>query len=801
VTARARRLAALALGLVGAACSTLAEVTPPDGCTVDDDSDPGYVCGAGLCYESVLPARDLIGLDVFGTGLGSTFRVEILGDDAAVLRINRSPIRYSISLDNRTEAPGIRDQLRLTLVEARASADTNVEFNIPASMSLSQQSRLGREAVRSSVRRYLTDETGQPLARDDVSVKWARYDRDPLGQDIPLLLQVTPDDGPDPITTVDVRRGPVYRQLVRAQLEEGAGEHAFEIRTRQECHRRINGTVLVGEAMVPGAPIDVEFRHAGRDPELGPICEEMPASGTEAVCSPQTITPGDLPECITVNDCPAPYGCHPVGDESAKRCGCTSDDQCPLGQVCELESKRCALDLSNLVATRGGTSTTPESPGTYEAWIYTYCDGALEDDREMDFIVTATPRSPDPDMGVPPQLPTLRYRSAIDFPWGNGMRPPADAKALCMPDWAAPQLLTMATLSSAPRELYRVDEAAKPWVCCSPACLVDAEKGEPPPAPTSCPLGAVVTAYTVFTPDPAAWTLANCMALEQTPPLPAGSQRVTYGPFDRNSCGQLEASCEIPVSRGEGSREYEIRLEPPVGSLVRSTILPPQTVTDGTEEIVAPPLEYRVLLRGRVELPAPSAGETDTDTDGEPLCDGICQIDAEVMAERLRLPGEDAASVPGPYFYTGQTISGSLGKFVLAVNPGVYLLTALPKAGALGGPAKIRVVDLRLESNLVDTSGPMPIADLSNQPIVLDPGSLVTIELDGFDRNSTAIPLDMAGWKGQIDGYPDLDLNAPTTCHGAADRGCQIRRLRPGQSGLSPTQEQFVKYLTRTPPE
>ena len=792
-------LALTGLLLLGLACSTLAEVQPPKGCVVDDDCDPGFVCGNRICYPSALPPRDLIGLDVFGTGLGSSLRIEIRGDDTAVLRINRTPIRYSVSLDNRTEAPGVRDKIGLKFTETYATADTVEKIAVPASLILTQQSRLGRDPVRSSVRRYITDEMGQPLSGDSVSISWARYDRDPLGQDIPLLLQVTPDDGIDPKTVIDVHRGLVYRQLVRAQLEEGAGVHGFEITTRRECHRRINGTVLVDGGEPPAGPVDVEFRHAARDPMLGPICEAMPESGTAAVCSPQTITPNALPECITVNDCPAPYGCHAVDDGEDRRCGCTSDDQCPTGQVCELESKRCALDLAGLPATRGNTATTPEKPGAYEAWIYTYCDDALTADREMEFVVTATPRSPDPSGGVPPPLPTLRYRSSIDFPWGNGMPPPAaDAKTLCLPDWEPPQPLKLA-ISSAPRELY-VDTMENAWVCCSPTCLVDTDTGVPPTAPASCPLGAVVTASTVYTPDPDAWKLANCMALDTSAPLPEGSQRVGYGPFDRTNCGQTGA-CEVPLSRGSDALEYEIRIEPPVGSLIRSTVLPPQVVDAATTEITAASLEYRVLLRGQVALPTAVEADTDTDTTGGgPLCDGICQVNAEIMAERLRLDGEDAASVPGPYFYTAQTIPGSVGKFVLPVNPGVYLVTALPQAGAVGGPAKIQVVDLRLESPLVDDSGPMPVADLQD-PIVLDVGALVTIELDSFDRNSTAIPLDMAGWRGQIAGYPDLDLNSSATCLSAAERGCQIRRLRPGQSGLSPTQEQYVKYLTRTTPE
>jgi hypothetical protein len=322
---------------------------------------------------------------------------------------------------------------------------------------------------------------------------------------------------------------------------------------------------------------------------------------------------------------------------------------------------------------------------------------------------------------------------------------------------------------------------------------------DPPTPPTTCPLGASVTASTLFTPDPAPWKQFNCMDLDRPDPtVPEGSQRVVYGPFDTTGCATDDTPCTLALSPGTQGLEYQLRIEPPVGSLVRSMTLPAQRIDASTPSIVAPTLAYRVLLRGRVEL-APLLT-----ADGNQDLTVRCPVNAEIMAERLRVPGEDPSTIVGPYFYSAHTIPGSLvckpgssfASFVLPVNPGVYLVTALPHTGSQGGPAKIIVLDLREGSDLVDSSGPLPIADLPD-PIVMEPGTLVTIELDNFDRSSVATPLDLAGW-APIDGDPELDLNRPDTCHGAGDRGCEIRRLRP-KGGLSPTQEQYVKYLTRRP--
>ena len=778
--------------LTSLACSSLAPVETPQGCTVDADCQTdGHVCGEGVCYDPNLPPRSHIGLDVRGAGLATNFRFELRGEDSAVLRIDRSPIRFSVSLDDRKGTPGVRDRLEISLRETFVSSDKQVSVALAGDLTFSQASRLGRDPVIVTNRHIaLVDMMGNPVDEADarLTLPWARYDRDPLGNDIPLLLGVIAEPGVDEISGVDVHRGPVYRQLVRPQLA-GVGLHAFTIHTRRECHRKIRGAVVIGADGTPVSGVNLEFRHARHDPGEGDFCDPEPEAGTPALCSLQTIVPnGGLPECITINDCPAPYGCHATGDDAgSKRCGCTSDGQCPSGQVCEIDRMRCALDLGGLLAAR---DETIDDTNAYDAWVYTYCDDDLGSDREIDFVVTATPRGEDA------VVPALSFRTQIDFLWGNGVFLPADPKQVCLPDWAPPQAVLFA-LASPPQPLH-LDADGEPWTCCSSACL-DSEEEEPPTPPATCPLGATVTASTLFTPDPAPWKKFSCMELDRPDlTVPEGSQRVVYGPFDTTSCATDGTPCTLALSSGTKGLEYSVRIEPPVGSLVRSMILPPQVVDAGTPSIVAPPLAYRVLLRGRVEL-APLLA-----MDGSVDLTVRCPVNAEIMAERLRVPGEDPSTILGPYFYSAHTIPGSLvcdpgssfASFVLPVNPGVYLVTALPQTGSQGGPAKIVVLDLREGSPLVDSAGPMPVADLP-APLVMEPGTLVTIELDNFDRSSVATPLDLAGWM-PIDGYPDLDLNRPDTCHGATDRGCEIRRLRP-KGGLSPTQEQYVKYLTRRP--
>ena len=278
VTRAPGRLWAASIGLLAAACSTLAEVEPVSSCVSDDECNakiPGQVCGGGICYDASLPPRAAIGLDVLGSGLDSSLRVELRGDDTSTLRIDRTPIRYSVSLDDRKLdnekiVPGVRDQLQITLSETYNSGDKDRTIALAGNLTLSQASRLGRDAVVSNPLRFeLVDPmTMQALEDPLISVPWARYDRDKDGNDTPLLLAITADDGRDPDTNIQVYRGLVYRQLVRPQLP-GVGTHTFAMRTRRECHRKIHGTLRLTNGGVPPSPADISFRHARRDPDAG----------------------------------------------------------------------------------------------------------------------------------------------------------------------------------------------------------------------------------------------------------------------------------------------------------------------------------------------------------------------------------------------------------------------------------------------------------------------------------------------------------------------------------------------------
>jgi len=813
-TARSGLFVVLALPL---ACSTLAAPEPATICISDEDCDKslGEICGAGTCYASNLPARSEVALDMTAAGGSGSFRLEVYGPDHSVARIETPPIRYRVSLDNDGEIAGVRDELRLSVLETYHFGDQDGEVPLKVSLSPSQASRLGTPAAKApSLPLNPLDEMGQPLDPLPVIVlPWAHYDSNDRSPSYtipgpeperPLLVQISPEDGLDPNLNIDVQRGIVWRQLVREQ-QALSGTHAFNLHTERDCHRNLTGTArVIGEntnAESP-VPISVELVHARRDPAPGAICDPEPAIGTPSVCSPTTIARVSdykpVP-CTAKSQCPQPLGCYPTdADDGSRACGCGSDSECLTGQICELQSRRCALDLASpdlgsgglgLTASEAGVVTTNVMEGDkittqFNAWVYTYCEDDLEADREMEFVVRATPASPD---NAAPPLPPLSFHASVDFVWKNGERPAPGIGNMCFPDWLPPQPLAF-DVSSPPQELYR-DASDKPFVCCSPTCLDLANPIPTPPA--SCRLSALLAARTVFTPDPVLWSKFSCMELDSADDtVPEGSQRITYN-FDRTSCS--EGTCDIALSPGKAGIEYEIRIEPPPSSLIRSMVIPAQTIDPMTSSLTIPALEYRVLVRGSVT----------TDDCPKKPSDATTTIDcprASILAERLRIDGEETAL--SPFFVDTTTIAGSNGDFVMAVNPGVYLVTALPASGSPGGPADIRVVDLRLDSKLVDTSGPVPIADLET-PLALDVGKLVTIELEGFARSSKVVPLDVGYWAKDpptLNGKP-LDLNDPATCYGNQNRGCQIRRLRVTGSFLSLTQESYVKYLARGVPE
>lgn len=794
-----RRLAAAAA--LGLACSTVA----PDkivSCNNDDDCKADELCQNGECYTNTLPPPDQIGLDVTVEAVKGVFRVELTGSDRIVERIfNQDPTRFRVHLNNaRADVqddpiiPGVRDKLSLAVLERTQVGSELKESPVRAVLELNQASRLRRDPVTGGDTYAPFDAMMNEVLSPEVVLQWPRYD--PADSDDPLLLTIRPDESMEFNDTI--RRGPIRRELARKELGQ-ASTQVFEIPTRRECHRKLVANVVVGDNLPLESRVSVEFVHTHSPPDPGKsVCD--PTTDVQAVCEPSTIYPSELPPCTTANDCPAPYGCYPSG--TAKKCGCDRDSECLTGQICDLDSNRCALDLAGMSATNGAVPNTPDTT-TIDAWVYTYCDEDLDADREMAFVLRASSvgLDPDPDDMIPPppsRLPPLSFDVAVNVlaSQETTLKLPGN---LCFPAWDAPRPLTL-DLTHEPREVFR-DEMDRPWTCCSTDCLAMA-LDEPPPAPSTCPVTGSLTARTHYIPDPVLKAQNNCLALTSSDPADEpGSQWIAMGgKVQLGSCvdsGGNAIPCTISLSPGEETRDYELRLEPPVGSIIRSTTFK-ATVDQDDGSLMGPTdLAYRVVLRGNVAL---EIAPPDGDEEDESLCSDItnCLVKAEVLAERIRVPGEDPATVLGPYFYATRTLDGSTtGEFVLPVNPGVYLLTALPAISSPGGPAKIAVVDLRLDSQLVSTAGKIPTATLKDPLLLSEKGQFVIFELADFDPASVATPFDLGSWTGLRFEGRELDLNDPATCHGDPGRSCAIRRLRAGNSGLALTQEQFVKFITR----
>ena len=779
---------AAALAGIALACSSLAPEPTPVECQSDDDCNTaaGEVCALDqgkVCYEATLPARALLGLDVRDNPIGqgaSPFRVEVRGTDASVERITtRSPSRYRVSVANRGQDPlfpGVRDTIGLHLREVKhfesKGAGEVVSAPFAAYVVLTQTSRLGQTPSTvgdNSTLRFpvLDPQSMTPLEDAPLVIPWPHYTAGDVDGGKNLLAELrAPSDAPDP-------RGPVHRLIRRDQLAE-ATSHDITVDVTDACFRRLAGTasILAQNADPPEnldvAGVTISLRYA------------------ESLPSPATVQPPPAPiGCSSDLNCPTPSVCVKP-DAGARACGCEIDAHCPSGQVCNPDQKRCTLDLRDLAASRQITVDLAAGQGPFsDLWVYSHCEGAVEENREIALVVNAEPP-------IESGLPRLSYRVVQNFPIpveGGDPTPLPLGGKICLPHWRPAQAIQV-PLRGAPAKL--VDDPAQ--VCCDAACLNDTT---PAPKPSSCTPTATVASSGTFTlpapptPDDASpWESAGCLPL-----YVAGQEDPTSIRFTRQATSCTGDGCELRLSPGGfdaiDPAAYDLRIEPPVGSVFRSLVVPVQVAVDtvAIPEIVLAP---RIVLRGRVSLD-PAICDPLGDTAGD---DDACSAKAVVMAERLRLPEEDGQTVLGPYFYALPTFGA--GDFVLPVNPGVYLLTALPAIGSQGGPAVIKVVDLREDGPRVEVRGGVPYADLA-EPLVLQRGELVTFELDGFSLNTQAIPLDLASWASlTFEGAP-VDLNATPTCYRASGDppACQIRRLRPGNTALRPSQEGFVKYVTR----
>ncbi len=758
-------------------CSSLAPEAKPVECQSDDECDlaGGEVCAidqGNVCLVATLPPRGVLGLDVRSDPI--SLRVDVRGTDAAVERVTtRTPSRYRISLKNHGSDPlfpGVRDSFTLDLREidyyASKAAKQTIWEPLPANLSLSQESRIGQgpHLITGS---FPVSDDEEAVPDMPFEIAWPHYTAADIEGNKPVILELRSSElSPQEF-------GIIHRILRRDQITEAA-EHSITVDTTRECVRDLTGEItILSKANEPQENLDelaltVTLRYG------------------EGVTSPTTIQPPPAKiGCSSDLNCPQPSRCIDPDDDT-KFCGCESDADCPTEQICYLPQNRCALDLAGRDAFKRGDIKTSDGKADLEATIYSHCEGKIETARELPLVATVDPTSP--ESGLPRLSFALNPSLAAANMDGNSPPTPLGGR-LCLPHWR-PATPVSIELAGSPANLYGIGTGT--FSCCGTECLSEATPGS---KPAQCTPTATISASGVFAipaaPDPdepSQWENAGCLPL-----YVAGDDEPSETRFTRAGIACTAESCDLLLSSGGYSNEtpfpYELRIEPPAGSIFRSVVLPTEIAAD-TESLPTITLPHRVLLRGQVKLAEELCTTTeDMGTD--------CTFSAQVMAERIRLPEEANTVVLGPHFYASATFGE--GDFVLPLNPGVYLLTALPQIGSPGGPAAIQIVDLREDSQLVDIRGGVPYADLSD-PLLLAAGLLVTVELDSFSSNTTVIPLDMASWSDLIFDGMALDLSAPSTCYRYATGdppSCQIRRLRPGNTTLRPSQEEFVKFITR----
>lgn len=795
MSARAWALPGVAAAL---ACSTVAAPRQDRYCVADDDCLSGQVCSNNTCYESELPSETAIALDIRDDGFFSAaFRVEILGTDHAVIKIlDDPPNRYYVNLSqNGDDRPAMRDELELSLLEARTQLAPGEEAEAPlvASVELQQASRFGRTPLTITGLQYPElDPKTMEVPEDPTPLvqPWPRYDPPELHEDkplfyteLPLYIEITPQDDvadadePDPEQKL-YSRGIIHRQLM-PRKQKGAGVQPFVVSSVRECHRKITSRLRFPGGAPPNAgddKISISGRHAGRDDDddpATPICDQGKSQGQLATCSPATIVEQPNNMCETDNECAEPYRCYPDPVDGVDRCGCMLDADCPSGQICNVEHQLCALDLTDRTAIKSITVKN-SNDAVVDAWVYTYCDEDPTRDHSLELVISV---NPDTHLG----LPSLRYRGFVDFLYSEFMAGVgAPMKFICLPTWDLPRKVAL-DLRGPPIAAAILGDSARTWSCCDTACLTGAVAVS---SPQSCLVKeATIGASGEFTPpEPAKWD-DSCMDLHGADEH--GAVRVSY---PGGTCPADDKPCTIDLSPGPvggDGQDYRLRIEPPVGSIFRSTSYALKVGAGTSLEPIS--LDYRVLLRGQVLDGCSEGGQDDIE----------CSAAAEIVAERI-IRDEDPATLLGPFFYTTSTISGTEGEYVLPLNPGVYLLTALPKLNASGsqtGPAPIRVIDLREGSSEL-TLDPGTGVLLASAELVLAPGAVYNLELDNFALSSRVVPLDLSSWSGLRFENKEIDLNAPGTC--SLSEGCQIRRLRPGNSPARLSQEQFLRYVARS---
>lgn len=776
----ARRLGGLALAVM--ACSTLADTPDPEECRSDDDCPTGQVCAVdqGRCLPGNEAApRAHLGFDI-RERVASTilFRVEADGCDCTIEEeenIRELSLRRSL----------VTQQFILDADRNEAQPDESIPNDIlPAAFELTQSSRHHQApSPLSSSADYPTLAMDEAMSKLDTVMRWPRYH--PLDQNVPpdpVLWEITPTD-PDlaslfvallpPRTDADrpcvvdseccepvgdCNPAPNYCDTASGQCSVvGPAEWTYRFTYDPRCTRGLEGTVVAVDPADFGL-LDVQL-----------------AGATVSV--------------RYADDAGERLGIPIVGSDELG--ACNEDDDCPAtDQYCDPVAKRCFVSLAGRDADGGRISA---ENGKFTAEVYIYCGAQTNIAYTRSYELTVKP------LGPRPQVEFLTNEEFL-APLQEGVHiTEYIEKALCVPDWGPGTSIELA-FSGEPRTLAGAEGE---YTCCDVGCLPananDAADG-PPSVPESCDgrtsAGAVpvVSLESYFVLDDeglAAWLGSECATPNLDPLGRAGALSRTA----TCTAGEPCRADDVALGTADEPRTYRVRFESQPGSVLASGDFEIELGAEPPTEAQTLVLRPRVLVTGTVDVDLAICGRRPTGAD-------CAAREAVVLAERLRLPGEADGSVPGPHLHGVNTfydaVAGRDGAFVLPLDPGgVYVVTALPLAGAEGGPAGYTLVDLREATSLAPLE------------LVLEDGVVVTLRLEQFDRRTTVIPMDrgsfLAAGKGlrlpESDETTDpIDLNELGACWTRADegpQGCKIRRLIPPGYDLTRSQVGEVRFTAR----
>jgi hypothetical protein len=790
---------AVGSGLLLAACSTVAPAPETAECSADTDCDTvaGEVCAPDtrVCVpgSAVPPRRDL----AFDIQEPQGFRVEVDGCDCEVtpdtanntLGIRRSDLAQTFQLAIYRE-PGTDPAMA-------TPADV-----LPASIQLSATTRFSAGPVPPVIAYPSTEGDPENQVLVPTEARWPRYHPydalpDQLADGGIVAWRSVPTSTAAPVWRL-LRPLQTNPNKPCEQLEDGSwndevcidlqssipdpnfclpgvGEcttigdphFAYSFNYDASCDRELHGNVVRVDGMTL-ARIDGESVHDATLILRHLDTEAEDRLGTFAL---EPENPADRDHECNEHD----------RDDPDDDTGCVLPDE-----ICDPGTRQCVLALAG----RTAANATTDAAGKFSTQVYDYCEYETANlSLTRSFALTVTPIDATPSVDFTFDVPFAPLED--DLP-----RPTAVPADLCIPDWGIP---TTATVTLHGEPVTVIGDAKQGYDCCDVSCLPataeDAAATTELPSADSCDGGtgngrpsAIVDTPLRDVLDPEVWEAAGCL-----PPLRGDDDRIggiRSAPID---CEESCVLTGLAAGRDGGARDYTLRVEMPVGSFYRSKsyALPIDASSATTPQTIE--LEPRVLVRGHVLLDEDSC-------DAAAPADGDCGSEgAVVFAERLRMPSDDPGITFAPYFHQVPTfydpLAGQRGEYVLPLDPGTYLLTALPVGSSAGGPAKIEVLEV--------PDGP----DIQHD-LLLERGVIVTLDLGAsFDRSTQVVPLDRGSWRslahpGRV-GDPTkstVDLNALGECMSATGDGrCRIRRLIAGTS-ITGSQLGQVRFIARSDP-